>query len=229
MKTLAAITALSALSFVGMIDRAHARIRSFEVVGRQFSYETTRPQQVAAARQLIAAANAADAAKAKAEAELAANPLAKLLGTQAQKEAVEAQAMLDQAIAASKLDNGLQQQQPGRQGQVVERSTATENQPSQSATAPVEKRAASNKGREADERATEAASSARASAASEPQGRGRHQPPVKSVFLDADSGIKTIFMADGSIHEEPIDEPKAAADPKGGGAGISTGSISRSR
>lgn len=229
MKTFVAIATLSALSLVGMIDFAQARARTFEVGGRQFSYETTRPQQVAAARQLIAAANAADAAMAKAEAELAANPLAKLLGTQAQKEAVEAQAMLAQAIAASKLDNGPRQQQPPRQAQVVERRTATENQPSQSATAPIEKRAASNKGREADERATEAASSARASTASEPQGTGPHQPTVKSVFLDAATGIKTIFMADGSIHEEPIDESKAAAGSRGGGAGTSTGSISRSR
>jgi hypothetical protein len=229
MKTLAAITALSALSFVGTIDRAHARIRSFEVVGRQFSYETTRPQQVAAARQLIAAANAADAAKAKAEAELAANPLAKLLGTQAQKEAVEAQAVLNQAIAAYKLDNGREQQQLARLAQGVERRTAVDSQPSQSTTAPVERQAASTKDRKTDERAAEAASSARTSTASELRGLGARQPAVKSVFLDAASGIKTIFMADGSIHEEPIDEPKAAADPKGGGAGISTGSISRSR
>jgi hypothetical protein len=229
MKTFAAVTTLSALSFVGMIDFAHARARTFEVGGDQFSYETTRPQQVAAARQLIAAANAADAAKAKAKAELSANPLAKLLGTQAQKQAVEAQAMLDQAIAAYKLNNGVQQQQSAGQGQVVERRTATENQPSQSATAPIEKRAASNKGREADEGAIEAASSARASTASEPQGTGRHQPTVKSVFLDAATGIKTIFMVDGSIHEEPIDESKAAAASRSGGAGNSTGSISRSR
>jgi hypothetical protein len=52
---------------------------------------------------------------------------------------------------------------------------------------------------------------------------------VKSVFLDAASGIKTIFMADGSIHEEPIDEAKPAARVKEREIGTSTGSISRAR
>lgn len=69
----------------------------YEIDGQRYSYSTNNIQQVKEARQRIEAANAAAAAKARAEAERAANPFARIFGSQAQREAAEAQARLSQS------------------------------------------------------------------------------------------------------------------------------------
>jgi hypothetical protein len=46
------------------------------------------------------------------------------------------------------------------------------------------------------------------------------KPAIKSVSFDLDSGIKTVFMTDGSVHEEPVDSStasKLSAEPAGPG------------
>jgi hypothetical protein len=46
------------------------------------------------------------------------------------------------------------------------------------------------------------------------------KPAIKSVSFDLDSGIKTVFMTDGSVHEEPVDSStasKLSAEPAGAG------------
>ena len=56
---------------------------------------------------------------------------------------------------------------------------------------------------------------------SEPVGfRTGQKPALKSVSFDLDSGIKTVFMTDGTVHEEPIDSStasKLSAEPAGAG------------
>src|SRR5215207_10284761 len=73
---------------------ARAKMVYYEINGQRYSYSTNNRQQVAEARRRIAAANAADAARTKAETERASNPLASVLGSPAQREAAEAQARL---------------------------------------------------------------------------------------------------------------------------------------
>jgi len=46
------------------------------------------------------------------------------------------------------------------------------------------------------------------------------KPAIKSVSFDLASGIKTVFMTDGTVHEEPIDSStasKLSAEPAGAG------------
>jgi hypothetical protein len=55
----------------------------------------------------------------------------------------------------------------------------------------------------------------------EPVGsRTGQKPAIKSVSFDLASGIKTVFMTDGTVHEEPIDSStasKLSAEPAGTG------------
>jgi hypothetical protein len=55
----------------------------------------------------------------------------------------------------------------------------------------------------------------------EPVGsRTGQKPALKSVSFDLASGIKTVFMTDGTVHEEPIDSSTASelsAEPAGAG------------
>src|SRR3954453_22903789 len=55
----------------------------------------------------------------------------------------------------------------------------------------------------------------------EPVGsRTGQRPAIKSVSFDLDSSIKTVFMTDGTVHEEPIDSStasKLSAEPAGTG------------
>jgi len=54
---------------------ARAKMVYYEINGQRYSYSTNNRAQVKEARQRIDAANAAEAAKAKAQAERSANPL----------------------------------------------------------------------------------------------------------------------------------------------------------
>ena len=56
---------------------ARAKMVYYEINGQRYSYSTNNRAQVKEARQRIDAANAAEAAKAKAQAERSANPLAR--------------------------------------------------------------------------------------------------------------------------------------------------------
>lgn len=78
-------------------DGAEAKLVRYEIDGKRYSYSTNNRQQTREAQERINAANAARDAKARAEAELAANPIARIFGSQAQRDAAEAQARMQQA------------------------------------------------------------------------------------------------------------------------------------
>src|SRR5215203_7310162 len=79
------------------VSVAEAKMVRYEVNGQRFSYSTGDRAQFELARQRINAANAAVAARAKANAELAANPLVRAFGSQSQNEAKAAEANLTRA------------------------------------------------------------------------------------------------------------------------------------
>jgi hypothetical protein len=96
-----AFFAAGGLASLAMLGGAQAKMVRYEINGQRYSYSTNNRQQVEEARRRIAAANAADAARANAEAERASNPLATVLGSPIQREAAAAQARLKQIMSAS--------------------------------------------------------------------------------------------------------------------------------
>jgi hypothetical protein len=77
---------------------AEAKLIRYEINGKRYSYSTNNHQQTREARQRIDAANVAAAAKARADAELATNPLVKIFGSRTQREAADAQSRLEQNL-----------------------------------------------------------------------------------------------------------------------------------
>ena len=89
------------LASLAMLGGAQAKLVRYEINGQRYSYNTNNREQVEEARQRLAAANAAYAARLKAEAERASNPLAAVLGSPTQREAAEALAHLRHVMASS--------------------------------------------------------------------------------------------------------------------------------
>lgn len=79
---------------------AEAKLVRYEVNGQRYSYSTNNRQQTREARQRIEAAVAAEAAKTRAAAEATANPLVRIFGSPAQREAAEAQSRVRQVVTA---------------------------------------------------------------------------------------------------------------------------------
>src|SRR5918994_2088426 len=75
---------------LAMLGGSQAKMVRYEINGQRYSYNTNNRQQAEEARRRLAAANAAYAARLKAEAERASNPLAAVLGSPTQREAAEA-------------------------------------------------------------------------------------------------------------------------------------------
>src|SRR5215212_3617544 len=82
-----------------MAGPVEARVVRYEIDGKVYAYETTDRQQVERAQQRIGVAYAAYAAKVRADAELVSNPLLKIVGSAAQREAAAAQARLQQVMS----------------------------------------------------------------------------------------------------------------------------------
>jgi hypothetical protein len=80
-------------------DAAEAKLVRYEINGQSYSYSTRNRQQTLEARQRIEAAQTAANAKAQADAERAANPLAGVFGSPTQANAAAAQARAQQALA----------------------------------------------------------------------------------------------------------------------------------
>jgi len=190
----------SVLALYLMSGGAEARKVSYEIDGRQYTYDTNDPHQVESARKRIEAANAADAARAKAEAEKAAMPLVSVFGSPAQKEAAQAKARLEQVLAEQEAADAARKQ---------ERSAAKETQ---------SRRQSEDEARAPDPEPDGAAEKSKSAALDKPQPANvtRMEPPVevpvsdtkpmvKSVSFDMESGIKTTIMSDGTIQEEPFD------------------------
>ena len=160
--------------------------------------------QVARARAL------AVKAKAAAEAELEIFPLVRLLGSQTQRDAVTAQARLEELLA-----------RPAT-GSTSEAATAKPKQtglPRATAAHPEQRHARSKP--EAPVRIVVAARSDATQPASPPTPPRMPLPPqrpaiktrtVEAIVFDAATGIKTVHMADGSVEEtlfEPAELPPA--------------------
>lgn len=186
-----------------MSGGAEARKVSYEINGKRFTYDTNDPQQVAAARKRIEAANAADAARAKAEAEKASTPLVSVFGSQAQNEAMQAKERLDQVLAEEEAAEAARKQERAP----APRKDAQAREPAED-QARITEDGRDKKGKSKDAALDQQAPAnvTTTDAAEEPatQQVGT-KPMVKSVSFDIESGIKTIIMSDGSIQEEPFD------------------------
>ena len=192
----------SVLALHLMSGVAEARKVSYDINGKRYTYDTNDPYQVESARKRIEAANAADAAHAKAEAEKASMPLVSVFGSQAQKEAAEAKARLEKVLAEQEAADAAQKQersaaketQNRRQGE--DEARAPDPDPEPDIAAEKSKSAALDKPQPANVTRTEPPTEAPVSDT---------KPMVKSVSFDMESGIKTTIMSDGSIQEEPFD------------------------
>ena len=89
-----------ALAICVSAGSAQAKLIRYEIDGKRYSYSTNNIQQTREARRRIEAANAAAAARTRAEAERATNPIVRIFGSRTQREAAEAQARLQQTVSA---------------------------------------------------------------------------------------------------------------------------------
>jgi len=209
----------SILSHGMMFSGAEARLVRYEINGKQYSYSTNNRAQTAEARKRIAAAKAAEAAKAKAEAEKAKNPLAAVFGSATQKEAKEAGERLQEILSGP--TEYMAVSQPIR-----ERAEEPASKPrdKQTREASVAKKPAEKPSLKTAEKPTErpipvvrtpakpvfaSAAPAAALVIAEPVSP-QSQTKVKSVSFDMQTGIKTIFMIDGTVEEEPFDSSALA-------------------
>jgi hypothetical protein len=177
----------------------------YEINGQRYSYETNNRQQAAAARQQIEAAKAVGAAQAKAAAERASNPLVTIFGSQAQREAAEAQAKLEKVIA---------DQQQAAAARKTQRAlpTAKDDSVAKLAGEKVSEPVGGNERQQTTLAANTAVQSVTSASATDLRGAVKpansdraSQAAIKSISLDAETGIKTVIRVDGSIHEELFD------------------------
>jgi hypothetical protein len=212
----------SAVALWGMTCVAEAKKVYYEIDGVRYSYSTNNRQQVREARERINAANAADAAKAKAQAERAANPLAALFGSPAQTAAREAEARVKQGPAPSgsaaegetaaapeaRRERRRALREAGRERAALARAAARTPKPP-----PMLVSAARRPERAQAATATGAAEAAKvtAKAVTKPAPAEAPASAVKSVFYDLSSGIKTVQMSDGTVHEELFDTSNVPA------------------
>jgi hypothetical protein len=194
--------AASAAAFLLVQAQAEARTVTYDVNGKQYSYESTSPRQVAAARRVIEAANALDRANAAALAERERNPFVALVGSDLQRAAAAAQAnlarILEEEAAEAPAPRTTRQFRNTRDAGTASRSAASDA-----------KAAAPERSGESTEKSaalTDEKPQAEPRRPAEPsRAKPEERPAVKSVFFDQSSGIKTTIMADGSIHEEMFD------------------------
>lgn len=199
---------VSVVALGTLMGNAQAKTVFYEINGERYSYDTSNRKQAAAARKQAAAARkqieaakAAEAAQAKAAVERASNPLVVIFGSQIQREAAEAQAQLEKVFS--------DQQQAAAASKDQRTSQATKD----------EDLARAAKDNSGDPTGTTGGQQtvAVAAAASPPSGpdvRASAEPvridtaqkaAIKSVFLDAETGIKTIIRMDGSMQGELFD------------------------
>jgi hypothetical protein len=215
------------LASLALLGGAQAKMVRYEINGQRFSYNTNNRKEVEEARLRIGAANAAYAARLKAEAERASNPLAAVLGSPTQREAAEALTRLRHVMSSSPTAAG---SETGRRGAAAERTrVAREPTPRKEAIPgfvpraepehhgkPHKVAARPKPGSALVETAEKPATPKSAKVAARPKPtKGTREPAVQSVHFDPDTGIKTTVMTDG-VHEEPF-EPRGAASSRQGG------------
>ncbi|MFC4172789.1 hypothetical protein ACFOYU_12055 [Microvirga sp. GCM10011540] len=209
--------AASTVALGVMIGGAEAKKVYYDINGQRFSYESSDPEQVASARKRIDAANAADAAKARADAERLNNPLVGVFGSTTQQAALQAQENLKRVLAEQAAADATRQRQRAAQAAREEQlRKEAEQQQQQAAEAPEAQPDVQEEPRTA---AVEPAAPAPAAppvptaetaAAPEAAPDPSTTQTIKSVSFDVSSGIKTVVMTDGTIHEEPFDSSTLA-------------------
>jgi hypothetical protein len=218
MHKLTACAGASIAALLAMAPQADAKKVSYEINGQRYSYSTNNREQVQEARRRIEAANAADAARAKAEAERAANPLVAIFGSQAQTEAKEAQSRLQRLVAPrpsagpapAPAEARTAERPPARRAA----STAADRRPQEPRTRVVDRQdrepPASPPAAAEASVATEGGKSAAGVESDRAGVTAVAKGEVKSVFFDLATGIKTVEMMDGTVHEEPFDVTTAS-------------------
>jgi len=205
----------SILSHGMMFSGAEARLVRYEIDGKQYSYSTNNRAQTAEARKRIAAAKAAAAAKAKAEAEKAKNPLAAVFGSSTQKEAKEADERLQQILSGPTEYMAVSQPVRERAEEPAKKPQDKEVRQASVAKKPTEKPAEKPTERpipvvRAPAKPVLASAAPAASLVIAEPVSPQSQTKVKSVSFDMQTGIKTTFMIDGTIEEEPFDSSALA-------------------
>lgn len=176
--------------------KAEARKVSYEIDGKQYSYSTNNIAQTAEAKARIEAARVAQAARAKAAAEQGANPLSTVFGSQAQREAVEAQNKLEYVLVNGGSSTETPKAPPERRS--VWRGKPAKD--AKTAAAPLRTAPA----REPSP-ALKTVVAIAPPAIAEPLSQGDRTRKVKAISFDVQSGIKTTVMMDGAVEEEPFD------------------------
>jgi hypothetical protein len=169
---------------------AQAKRAQYEIGGVTYTYNTKNRLQIEMARQRIEAANRVDDIKAKAAAEAASNPFVRLFGSRIQAEVPAAEAELQRLLAdraPSRFEAYAVERQVRREVRIERRRIALES------------RAKKRQQAGGNARAAEPAVSA---GLTKPQ---RAEPAIKSVHEDRSTGLKTTFLSDGSVREEPMD------------------------
>ena len=195
----ASVVALGAL-----LGGVEAKTVFYEINGERYSYDTNNRQQTANARQRIEAAKTAEAATAQAAAERASNPLVAIFGSQTQREGAAAQAQLQQIIAEQEAAAGKRQR--AVQATKGESVAKLANEQAEE-TAGVNERApmAAVSIAAAQPTATRPTGPNSGDPAEPPRPDSSSRAAIRSISLDAETGIKTVIRVDGSIHEELFD------------------------
>jgi hypothetical protein len=174
----------------------------YEVNGQRFSFSTKDRAQFELARQRINAANAAVAARAKANAELAANPFVRAFGSQSQNEAKTAEANLARVLATAPRTSEpspRDERTPVVTGRLSSRDTLPSTLRTSNSREPV---------RQAS-RATSVDQEVRPPRSEPKLIEPTFSPKVEAIVFDFGSKIRTVLRADGTVEEEPFETAAA--------------------
>jgi hypothetical protein len=219
-RAIATFAGAAALALTAAALGAEAKSVRYEIDGQAYTYSTNNREQTEAARQRIKAAEAAAAAKTKAEAELASNPLAKVFGSQAQNEAAEAKARLDEALAGARQDTAVKAGAgPGKRDRKLARAPIRKPVPepavaSRRDVAPTATASVAATPAKPEPKVREQPLVSPASTGSTAPARAAGSGPDAIVF-DLASGIKTTHLPDGTVQED-LFEPGEIARVKAG-------------
>ena len=201
------------------VASVQAKVVHYDINGQRFAYSTNNRAEVQLARQRISAAQAAAAARAKADAELAANPLARVFESPSQKEAKAAEAHLAGILADAPSTPEPPQGKKSSTRADRPEHTATSTSPKPSKREPV------RQARDAGVTTGSVHQKEARSPRPEPSpNKPTSSPKVESIVFDFASGIKTVFRADGTVQEglfEPAEAEKLKRRSRSGGPEIS--------
>ncbi|PVE24369.1 hypothetical protein DC522_10905 [Microvirga sp. KLBC 81] len=179
-----------------MSSGAEARKVYYEINGKRYSYSTNNRAQMEEAKKRIAAAKAAETAKAKADEEKSKHPLVAAFGSTTQREARQAEEKLKQLLPEETSTTRSSQSPPERRADQSDKrqDPRKDDKKRESATALATQQPALPK----------ALAAVALPLVAEPVSTP-HQAKVRSISFNVETGIKTIIMVDGAVEEEPFD------------------------